>query len=534
MSLKSKLVLSIVLIILFFGGLATYAVTVLVQRPLLANKKEELKMITQDKAIEVAMILSHSQLITKTIAVQSDVRDYLLEFGTPVVSLKDPLEQTTIKIEANIKVGQGTTSILEQDAQTAEADLDLANRILERFNDYNIDNIYSAIYLMNTDGLTLISTDASFVGKNYAFRDYFQQALLGESVVDMAQGITSLELGYYFAEPVKADSGKVIGVIVTKLKPNVVHEIIPLAYSDSNTNIFLVDDYGMVLYSTNSEKSLRSLGQLTAEQLKIIEEKKRFVEVNQEPLDYDMVLQALPILKQQAQIFEFYDEEDGLDEVIGASSVVGYPFYIMAEEGYIEHINTSRNLAYLIAGLVLLAAIFAAFFISLLASRFVKPLGQLKQFAQSLKEGHLGQRLQIKTQDEFGDLAQTMNQMAEKLQRSQVNIEKKVKERTQTLERLTQSMVGRELKMLDLKKSMAKKPGTRSKKTVNPWFKRFKEASSFEDDIVKDFTNNYLLAVEESNLSLAKKKKAKELLQILIDDSFRHRDIFKKLTAKYE
>lgn len=56
----------------------------------------------------------------------------------------------------------------------------------------------------------------SFVGKNYRFRPYFQQALAGQSGRYVAKGVTSTKLGYYMARPVTLD-GKTIGVVVAKI-----------------------------------------------------------------------------------------------------------------------------------------------------------------------------------------------------------------------------------------------------------------------------------------------------------------------------
>ena len=61
----------------------------------------------------------------------------------------------------------------------------------------------SNIYLMDRSGLTLAASnwndERSFVGKNFAYRPYFKQALEGRLGRYFALGATSIRRGYYFA-----------------------------------------------------------------------------------------------------------------------------------------------------------------------------------------------------------------------------------------------------------------------------------------------------------------------------------------------
>ncbi|MET0013891.1 MAG: diguanylate cyclase [Sedimenticola sp.] len=77
-----------------------------------------------------------------------------------------------------------------------------------------------AVYIMDPAGNTLAAsnwnTKGSFVGKNYAIRPYFQEAMKGRLGRYVALGITSRKLGYYLAKPVINDEGGV-GAIVVKV-----------------------------------------------------------------------------------------------------------------------------------------------------------------------------------------------------------------------------------------------------------------------------------------------------------------------------
>ncbi len=76
-------------------------------------------------------------------------------------------------------------------------------------------------YLIDLSGTTIASsnhhTRESFVGKNYAFRPYFTQAIAGTPAVYMALGVVTGKRGVYYSHAVYDGLGsRVIGVIVLK------------------------------------------------------------------------------------------------------------------------------------------------------------------------------------------------------------------------------------------------------------------------------------------------------------------------------
>jgi class 3 adenylate cyclase/HAMP domain-containing protein len=68
-----------------------------------------------------------------------------------------------------------------------------------------------------------------------------------------------------------------------------------------------------------------------------------------------------------------------------------------------------------------------------LARRMVRPIRALQQGAVRVGAGELDQRIDIRTGDEFEDLAATFNRMAGQLRDSYATLERKVEERTQEL-----------------------------------------------------------------------------------------------------
>ncbi|WP_457574676.1 PAS domain S-box protein [Desulfolithobacter sp.] len=78
----------------------------------------------------------------------------------------------------------------------------------------------TAVFIMDSSGTCLFSSKPGFVGKNYGFRPYFTKAIKGVPAIYLAKGVTSHQVGIYFAHPVTSNQGKeIIGVAVLKIAP---------------------------------------------------------------------------------------------------------------------------------------------------------------------------------------------------------------------------------------------------------------------------------------------------------------------------
>ncbi len=75
--------------------------------------------------------------------------------------------------------------------------------------------------------------------------------------------------------------------------------------------------------------------------------------------------------------------------------------------------------------LVIVAGMLALFWAFRQARRFLQPLSALREGAGALGSGHLDHRIAALGDDEMGDLARTFNQMAEHLQDSLAEIERR-------------------------------------------------------------------------------------------------------------
>ena len=160
------------------------------------------------------------------------------------------------------------------------ARVDRLNRYLE-----TIANIAGAsdIYLMDRDGLTLAASnwhsDSPFVGRNFSWRPYFQQALQGRLGRYFALGTTSLKRGYYFAYPVRGQ-GSVLGAVVVKVDMTDVEQ----QWWGRSEELLVTDEDGVVFIATQPAWRLHTLEPLPQSDLARIRASKRYPGVDLQPL----------------------------------------------------------------------------------------------------------------------------------------------------------------------------------------------------------------------------------------------------------
>lgn len=143
-----------------------------------------------------------------------------------------------------------------------------------------------AIYLMDADGRVLATSNAgqphSFLGQNYGFRPYFQDALQGQRSDYFAIGATSGRPGYFVAEPVSFAADTQKGVIAIKLD---VSELQRSWESDSETVVAINKD-NIVVLASNPDWLYRPVSTLDPEVRNAILESRQFGSEQLTPLDW--------------------------------------------------------------------------------------------------------------------------------------------------------------------------------------------------------------------------------------------------------
>lgn len=178
--------------------------------------------------------------------------------------------------------------VLASDPRYAEAlqpsviEADISERLRHLAEEAKLE----AIYLMDTNGQVLATSNArqphSFLGQNYGFRPYFQDALQGQRSDYFAIGATSGRPGYFVAEPVSFAENTEKGVIAIKLD---VSELQRSWESDSETVVAINKD-NIVVLASNPDWLYRPVSALTPEVRNEILESRQFGNEPLDPLDW--------------------------------------------------------------------------------------------------------------------------------------------------------------------------------------------------------------------------------------------------------
>lgn len=124
-----------------------------------------------------------------------------------------------------------------------------------------------AIYMMDRTGLTLGASNwdqpLGFVGKNFSYRPYFNEALHGRAGLFYGIGTSTSEAGYFIAQPVYRNGtagGPVAGVVVAKISLADFEQ----TWRSSEHAIALADRHGVIFLSNQPQWRYRSLQPLSA------------------------------------------------------------------------------------------------------------------------------------------------------------------------------------------------------------------------------------------------------------------------------
>lgn len=178
-------------------------------------------------------------------------------FGERLTAYKSMLLSSIAKYEylpSVITENRYVLRLLEHRATQAEASEAL--KLIQRQSGAQV------VYVMDSNGTTLASSNyddfGSFVGKNYAYREYFTQAMQGWTGTLFAVGATSGLPGYYLSSPIHL-GGAIAGVAVVKIDLSDIENV----WRKSSEIVFVSDKSGVVIFSSIPAWSYTTTTQLT-------------------------------------------------------------------------------------------------------------------------------------------------------------------------------------------------------------------------------------------------------------------------------
>lgn len=204
-----------------------------------------------------------------------------------------------------------------------------------------------AIYLMDATGLTIASSnyqdELTFLGQNYSFRPYFQEAIAGRHGEFFAIGATTGRPGYFVAEAVYDEAGQPVGVIAIKLDLSDLVE----AWAAGGEAVFVANADGIVVLSSNEQWRYQTLDHLSDTKLAAIAQDKQFGDEPLRALDWS--IEAADLVRLNGHTFL---------HVEASVEKLGWRLHYLADEGRIRERVWFTLIGAAIAGSTLFALLF--------------------------------------------------------------------------------------------------------------------------------------------------------------------------------
>jgi len=197
-------------------------------------------------------------------------------------ALDQRLQLFSRAVESEIEKFRSLAPVLARDARiralllegpaAAAAKATLANDYLEAVA---ADTGADALYVMDAEGLTVAASNhaqpQSFVGHNYRFRPYFQDAVSRGQGRFYAVGVTTGKPGYFLSSAIR-DGGRLLGVAVVKV------DMTPLeaSWAAANPLVAVADGSGVIFLAGRDDWKYRALVPLDGETLAQLAAARKF------------------------------------------------------------------------------------------------------------------------------------------------------------------------------------------------------------------------------------------------------------------
>jgi len=289
--------------------------------------------------------------------------------------------------------------------QENEADLKIISRILNDAKRSTPD--IKDIFIMDTDGKVLASTDPVLMSKDYKAEKFFHEGLGSDYLSDIIKTDTGSIL-FYLSGPLTAD-GKVIGVLGVIVGADIFFEIV-----EDHSGLGRSGE----TYLINEERYMITPSRFS---------------VNAILVQKDESVNALDSLKHEAEghigrgeekkeIYRYKDYRG--EDVIGSHEYISEKNWGLIvkidEEEIFKPVGDIRNISIIVGGATI---IFILLTMAYASGAIARPIRRLNEGIKKINEGDLDHRVALKTTDEIGHLSRQFDGMTARLKESTVSKE---------------------------------------------------------------------------------------------------------------
>ncbi|MGV2975970.1 ATP-binding protein [Roseibium alexandrii] len=257
----------------------------------------------------------------------------------------------------------------------------------------------SDVYVMDVSGMTLAASsyqkELSFVGRSFAYRPYFTQALEGGTGRFFALGTTSGERGYFFAAPIE-DNERVIGVVAVKFTVDGFEQ----AWRNADHQIIVSDLRGVVFMASRPDWHFRTLRPLTRTEIAEIQANRQYPADGLLPL-----VNTVEPLSEDLNLITIEDEPSGY-RYISSSEYI-------SDAGWNVRILVSATRARTQAFAAVLILVLGIMLIGLAVAFYIQRRAQLLE--RLLTQQAAQEQLEVRVEERTADLNRTNAQLLDEV-----------------------------------------------------------------------------------------------------------------------
>lgn len=295
---------------------------------------------------------------------------------------------------------------------------------------------FDAVFVMDKKGRTVASSDLTFLGQNYAFREYFRSSIQGKPYISsILVGETTKRPGMFFSHPVRSQEGEIIGVTVLKIKGESIWAIMDALKVGFKSYAFLIDQHGVVISHLNKSLLYHSLLPLPHNILRQVAN-DRFYGLKQ---IQSLNIPDLKVMVRATQAghatYRFPPQE--MPRIVGFAPLQKQPWVLGVSQPKEDFSEPLKHLIWLHGGSLLIVGGITAIMALFLARIISQPIYALTAAAQALEHDDFDSRILellprltklAHSQDDMGQLVRVFLKMAEQVRMRHQKLKMQVRE----------------------------------------------------------------------------------------------------------
>ena len=281
------------------------------------------------------------------------------------------------------------------------------------------------------------STDAQF---NESKDPYFSQAQVSNlPIITPVTYSDDKKTSLTFASRVLDSNGAYIGILRVKYDASVLQDVIIKSLASStDASVLLLDQLHIRMADNkNPELILKSIVPLDQANYVLAVETHRFLNIpaQEQATNYTDFELALDNTAEQPFFKADITPKTPGDDTIAVAFLRTQPWIITYSRPTSVLLSDVQGQIRTNIILVLIASILISIVSALIARSLARPISALAKVANSISQGDLDARAEVRSTDEIGVLASAFNSMTNQLQSTLIGLENRVAERTKDFER---------------------------------------------------------------------------------------------------